>query len=340
MASAMGVDKRIPVTVVTGFLGSGKTTLLNRVLSAPEAARMAVVVNEIGEVGLDHRLIRRIHSNVILLESGCVCCSVRGDLVDVLRDLFMASLHREIAPLSRVLIETTGMADPAPIMYTLQYERFLCERYVYDGCITVLDSVHGAQQLARHPEALQQAVLADAIVFSKTDLADEAVRTMLDAAVSRINADAPRYGIQASPGLVDLVAASSAHKNMLAGAPRSSGDLWTVAGPAASPHPDVHVLTLSGLAPLARGAFLRAMSVLLPFGGADLLRMKGLVRFRGEEVFSIVHGVHQQLYPIEPWVGDLDSGAGLPHGDPALVFILRGGDPVVFERKARDLLCA
>jgi G3E family GTPase len=339
MASAMGVDKRIPVTVVTGFLGSGKTTLLNRVLVAPEAARMAVVVNEIGEVGIDHRLIRRVHSNVILLESGCVCCSVRGDLVDTLRDLFMASLHREIAPLSRVLIETTGMADPAPIMYTLQYERFLCERYVYDGCITVFDGVHGVQQLARHPEALQQAALADAIVFSKADLSDAAGRTVLDAAVSRINADAPRYDMQALPGLADLMAASSAHRNMLAGASRSARGLWTAAGPVASLHSDVHVLTLSGFVPLARGAFLRAMSVLLPLGGADLLRMKGLVRFRGEKAFSVVHGVHQQLYPVEPWMGDSDSGVGLTDGDSALVFILRGGDPVAFERKARDLLC-
>ncbi len=339
MVSAMDMDKRIPVTVVTGFLGSGKTTLLNRVLVAPEAARMAVVVNEIGQVGLDHRLIRRVHSNVILLESGCVCCSVRGDLVDVLRDLFMASLRREITPLLRVLIETTGMADPAPIMYTLRYEKFLCERYVYDGCITVIDGVHGAQQLTRHPEALQQAALADAIVFSKTDLADAVGRPTLDAAVLRVNADAPQYDMQALPCLADLVAAGSAHKNMLVGVSRSASGLWSAAESAASMHFGVHVLTLSDIAPIARGAFLRAMSVLLPLGGADLLRMKGLVRFRGEKGLSVVHGVHQQLYPIEPWVGDSGSDAGLARTDLALVFILRDGDPVAFECKARDLLC-
>ncbi len=339
MIGAIGVDKRIPVTVVTGFLGSGKTTLLNRILTAPEASRMAVIVNEIGEVGLDHRLMRRVHSNVILLESGCVCCSVRGDLVDALRDLFMASLRREIAPLSRVLIETTGMADPAPVMYTLQYEQFLSERYVYDGCITVLDSVYGERQLIQHPEALQQAVLADAIVFSKADLADTVGRARLDAVVSQANVGAPRYEMQALPSLANLVAACSAHENMLVGTQRSAGRLWSASGSVASAHPDVHVLTLSGLAPIARGAFLRAMSVLLPWGGADLLRMKGLVWFRGENAFNVVHGVHQQLYPIEPWAGDLDSDLNLTRGSSVLVFVLRGGDPAGFEQKARGLWC-
>ncbi|UHL65957.1 GTP-binding protein [Paralcaligenes sp. KSB-10] len=329
---------RIPVTVVTGFLGSGKTTLLNRVLDTPEASRTAVIVNEIGDVGLDHKLFKHINDNVVLLESGCVCCGVRGELVTALRDLFMAALQKKIPALTRVLIETTGVADPAPVMYTLRYERFLNERYVYDGCIAVVDGVFGRQQLGRHFEAMQQAVLADAVVLSKTDLAGPEEIAELENALRDINADASLYRMQALPGLPELLAASSQNSSMGARRPGSAGKgaLWSQPGLGRRVEPShrgVRVLTLRSPESLARSEFLRAMSLLQATDAADLLRFKGLIRFRGEAGPSIVHGVHQQLYPIEPWPGSADAAP-----DTALVFVLRDADVAAFEQKVRALL--
>jgi G3E family GTPase len=335
---------RIPVTVVTGFLGSGKTTLLNRLLRTPATKRMAVIVNEIGEAGLDHQFFKRINDNVVLLESGCVCCSVRGELVSALRDLFMAALHKKIPALDRVLIETTGMADPAPVMYTLQYERFLGERYVYDGCIAVIDSVFGREQLDRHPEALQQAALADVIVLSKTDLAEAGKVAALNGILQAINADAPQYEMGSLPGFTEIIAASALKKKPRAMAPRPTAtrSLWSRPGPdtaMAVSHAGVQVLTLSLPDAITRPVFLRAMHSLQANAGAELLRIKGRVRFHGENQASIVHGMHRQLYPIEPWPGDApDAGASPSETDSVLVFVLRGGDAAAFDQKARGLL--
>src|SRR5690606_13677174 len=198
----------------TGFLGSGKTTLLNRMLSPdradPVAARrIALLVNEVGSVGIDHERVRHISDNVILLESGCVCCSVRGDLVEALRELFLSALHKQIAPFSRIVIETTGLADPAAVMHTLKYEGFLRDRYVYAGCITVADCVHGLRHLQDYPQALQQIVQADAVVLSKADLASRPQHDALVAAVKQVNAQARIFDPQTLPRLDELLAAAT-----------------------------------------------------------------------------------------------------------------------------------
>src|SRR5580698_131024 len=164
----------IPVSIVTGFLGSGKTTLIGRVLRDPAFARTAVIVNEFGEIGLDHELIASSDETLLALTTGCLCCAVRSDLVATLLDLRTRREAGEIA-FDRVLIETSGLADPAPILHALMTDRDIARHHVIDGIVTVVDALHGVTALARHPEARRQVALADRLLLSKTDLAEPSV---------------------------------------------------------------------------------------------------------------------------------------------------------------------
>ena len=157
------------MTVLTGFLGAGKTTLLNRLLRRPELAGTAVLVNEFGEIGLDHLLVETLDDDTVLLNAGCLCCTVRGDLARALRGLAPRVAAGEVR---RVMIETTGLADPAPILHTLMGDAALAVRYRLDGVVTVVDAVNAAAQLDAQPEAVRQVAVADRLVLSKTDLAD------------------------------------------------------------------------------------------------------------------------------------------------------------------------
>ena len=161
---------RLPVSIITGFLGSGKTTLLNRLLQDPAMAGAAVIINEFGEIGLDHLLIATPNENTVLLASGCICCTVRGDLVNTLRDLDKQRRKGELPPFDRVLIETTGLADPVPIAQTVVTDEKLAPTYQLDSVITLVDGVNGLQQLDSQPESVKQAALADRLLISKTDL--------------------------------------------------------------------------------------------------------------------------------------------------------------------------
>lgn len=167
------IDHRIPVSVITGFLGAGKSTLLNRLLRHPDMGETAVIVNEFGEIGLDHALIASSKEDTILLSSGCLCCTVRGDLVNTFRDLTAKRDKGEVKPFKRVVIETTGLADPAPVLHTLMSDPVVAERCRLESVVTLVDAVNGDGTLDHHIEAVKQAAVADRLVLTKVDLAEQ-----------------------------------------------------------------------------------------------------------------------------------------------------------------------
>ncbi|MBN8909133.1 MAG: GTP-binding protein, partial [Rhodospirillales bacterium] len=259
----------IPVSIVTGFLGSGKTTLIGRILRDPGFARTAVIVNEFGEIGLDHSLIARSDEKLLALTTGCLCCAVRSDLTETLLDL-QARRAAGSADYDRVLIETSGLADPAPILHALMTDPAITDHHVPDTLLTVVDTVFGAATLLRHPEARRQVALADVLVLSKTDLAPASAD--LSAELAALN---PSVGVVDHVGPAALFAGADpvARALRLARLPERDGR-----DPFAARHATgIESFVLEREEPLPALALTFLLEALAEHCGGRLLRVKGLV---------------------------------------------------------------
>lgn len=314
--------KRIPVTILTGFLGSGKTTLLGALLAHPEFSDTALIVNEFGEVSIDHLLVADLTENIIELRDGCLCCTIRGDLVMTLRDLWHRRCLDEIPPFARVVIETSGLADPVPLVHTLMANAPLMTVFALDAVVCVVDALEAPATLAREPLAASQVALADIIVISKTDLASPdaiaALRTQLTVSGAEL-VDAVRGDVtparlldralfQPAVGIGDL--------NAWLGAGNSKTDLHNHEHDHATEFA-AHVIRHARPLSLAGTAvFLNRMVNEL---GDDILRIKGLAGFREKDGRpAVLHAVRNKFYPVE-W---LASWPDEDH-DSRLVFIGR-----------------
>jgi G3E family GTPase len=324
----------IPVTLLTGFLGAGKTTLLNRLLHDPTAGRVAVIVNEFGDVGLDHDLIERAAEDVVLMDGGCVCCSIRGDLSKTLISLLARRARGEV-PFDRVVIETTGLADPGPIHHTLLVDPMLAPNYALDGTVTAVDAVLGAATLDRHAEAQAQVAMADRIVLTKRDLADTAAMNVLERRLDRLNPAAPRiwadkgavpsgalFGLGAmrkpmtSDHALAWLAQPAPAADPLAGLSGLGGSrkqpLVDLAAP--SHHASDDRITTASITladPIPADVFDFWLDTLIALRGPNILRMKGIAHIVDVPQPFVFHGV-QHIFeppvPLESWPdGDTTS---------------------------------
>jgi G3E family GTPase len=275
---------RIPVSIVTGFLGSGKSTLINKLLKRPDMNRVAVIVNEFGEQSIDHDLIQVSSEQMMLLNNGCLCCVLRGDLQETLRDLFVKRRTGEIIDFDRVVVETTGLADPAPVMQTLMTDTMLQTQYRLDCVVTLVDAVNGAGQLDTMQEAVKQAALADRIVVTKSDLADDAAVVGLENRLRELNPHAPIK--RAVNGEIDLaflinVGLTRARARLDEVERWMGAELHDEHGHAHRHDASVTSFSLRYDAPFTWSAFSQCMEVLTALRGPDLLRVKGLVNVDG-----------------------------------------------------------
>jgi G3E family GTPase len=300
------VAERLPVVLVTGFLGSGKTTLLSRLLGRPELGETAVIVNELGEVAIDHHLLRRVDARTVLLGNGCLCCTLRGDLADELRDLLSRRTRGEIPPFRRVLVETTGLADPAPVLNTLLAEPVVMHHFEPGAVIATVDALNGDGQLDREAETLKQVLVADRLVVTKTDVAE---RSSVDALVNRLR------GLNPAADLLEDSFGEAEPALLLAPGSRDPRHLRM---PEAPQHADVRPFVLFLERPVDWTAFGIWLTMLLASRGADVLRVKGLLDVGGPGPV-VLNGVQHVVHPPE----HLDSW---PDDDrrSRIVFIARG----------------
>ena len=317
-------DELIPVSLLTGFLGSGKTTVLNHVLHDPRMDKAAVIVNEFGEVGLDHELMVAGSEDMVLLNSGCLCCTVRGDLVNTLRDMMMLRLREDVPSFDRVLVETTGLADPAPILHTLMSDQLVTNYFRLDGVITTVDAANGADTLDRQFESVKQVAVADRLLLTKTDIADDADREDLDARLAAANPAAPR--ITVVNGDVDPAALFNAGLFDPATKTADVGrwlrdEAYADSGNADHDHAHDHAhghdvnrhddhissFCVTYDEPLRLDALEQWFDTIMMLKGPDLLRIKGIVNVSEMDRPVVIHGVQHVFHPpavLDAWPSD------------------------------------
>ncbi|MGH7044915.1 MAG: CobW family GTP-binding protein [Stellaceae bacterium] len=316
----------IPVTLLTGFLGSGKTTVLNHVLKQPGMAATAVIVNEFGEIGIDHLLVEKATDDVVLLNSGCLCCTVRGDIVDTLLNLFVGRANGKIPDFARVVIETTGLADPAPILHTLISDPLVAARYMLDGVVATVDAVNGTGTLDRQPEAVKQAAVADRLLLTKTDLTDADTAAALTARLAALNPGAPLVSVaggEVDPALLfnlgfydpktksvdvqrwlrdEAFEAGHGHEHNHEG-------VHDADRPDVNRHDDrIRAFCITRDQPISWAALSGWLDALATMRGDDLLRLKAIVALsdRPNEPV-VVHGVQHLFHPpvlLKEWPSD------------------------------------
>jgi G3E family GTPase len=297
---------RLPVSLITGFLGSGKTALLNRLLQFPEMSRTAILINEFGDIALDQLFVQASDGEVTVLPNGCLCCDIRGDLEGAIGTLFGRSTRGDVPAFDRLLIETTGLADPAPIMQMLLNQPLIVTNFRLDAVVTTVDAVHGTRQLREHPEAINQISLADRLVVTKTDLVDDAQVTELVAALGTLNAAAPvAYVPRASVTPADLF-----------------GTEHVRVAPRAPIHDHLHGIETFSVTceqPIEWRAFANWLTTLKTSYADQLLRVKGVVHVAREDEPIAINGVHHVFHPPMRL-----PRAGASDRQSKIVFITRG----------------
>ncbi|MFK0276567.1 CobW family GTP-binding protein [Ensifer sp. NPDC090286] len=302
------ISRLTPINLLTGFLGSGKTTLLSRLLADPALSDAAVLINEFGEVGLDHHLVERIDDTMVLLQSGCLCCTVRGELADAIKVLHSKRERGLVPPFRRIVVESTGLADPFPVLSTIKADPVLRHHFRPGNVITTVDAVNGLTQLETYVESNRQAAVADRLVVTKSDLSDAGTVGALSDKLRIINPDAPL--VLAGEPDIDLAALIDEGPTLRAGGLQSSSGFYcdaptvltTADGTAHASAVASFVMTVERAVDWT--AFGLWLTMLLNRHGERVLRVKGILNIAGEERPVAIHGVQQLVHTpvhMERW---------------------------------------